>query len=408
MSLEQFDIVIVGGGLVGATCAGAIRALEAQVKSDKPLKIAIIDSQSVNPTQTRIQSTSFDGKAIALSYGSALLLNKWQLWSDIKPCVESIKKIEVSEQGSAGFNFMHKPVNQSALGFVVEAQQMGQAVLNNLSQKQIDWLCPVKIKHLAQHQNHIELTLDNHQSIQTKLLLACDGANSQVRQILNLEHQVEDYQQWAITANIEMNQKHGNIAYERFTREGPLAMLPMTDNRFGLVWCASEQHIQDLLALSDDEFIKALQANAGYKAGKVIRCGARQAYPLSRRYNLQNISHRAVLLGNASHTVHPIAGQGLNLGIRDIYSVARQVIQKTLQQEDIGLGWQSYQTERNSDIQLILQATDTLVKTFSNDQPLLKFARNAGLLALELNPLLKQIFSQRAMGLLNNKNRLNA
>ncbi|MCU4674321.1 FAD-dependent monooxygenase [Catenovulum sp. 2E275] len=411
MTAEQFDIVIVGGGLVGTCCVSAIRAIEAQLNTainqsateQKPLKIAIVEAQNIDPQSYHTVSNSFDSKAIALSYGSARLLQKWGVWPRLKNQVEPITKIEVSEQYSAGFSFIHKPEHQSALGFVVEAQQIGQAMLSHIAQYNIQWFCAAQVDNIKQTKDYAELELNTGESLQAKLILACDGANSRIRELLNLSGQTDDYDQWALTTNVEVDREHNNIAYERFTSQGPLAMLPMKSNRFGLVGCAQQQTIEQLMAKNDAELIATLQQSAGYKAGKIVRIGERQMYPLSRRFSQQNLHHRVVVLGNASHTVHPIAGQGFNLGIRDVAAVAAQILNKLTKAQDIGLNWQSYQTERNTDIRLILQATDTLVRTFSNNQPILKLARNAGLLALELNPLIKQVFTQRAMGFLNNK-----
>lgn len=400
---EQFDIVIVGGGLVGCSMAAAIKAQT----GGQNLKIAIIEPNKKpdRPINHSASNTSFDGKAIALSFGSVQQLDNWALWRTIKPFTQAINKIEVSEQQTAGFSFIHAPENVSALGYVIEAQNIGSQLLAHLAKADLTWFQPDQVCSLTQHQSHIELKLESGVTLCSKLALACDGANGQMQQLLKLQPKVDDYGQWAITSNIEVNCQHQHIAYERFTQNGPLAMLPMQDNRFGLVWCTSQQKAEQLMQLSELEFIAQLQQAVGYKAGKMIKVGQRQSYPLKRSYLEQNVHHRLVFLGNASHTVHPIAGQGFNLGIRDVACAAKLIAKKSLAQQDIGINWQGYLAKRQQDIQFILQATDTLVKVFSNDQGLLKAARNIALLGFEFSPLAKNIFANRAMGQINLNNR---
>lgn len=396
---EQFDIVIVGGGLVGCSMAGALKAQAA----GQNLKIAIIES-SVKPELSashHSSKSSFDGKAIALSYGSVQQLDNWALWQAVKPFTQAINKIEVSEQHTAGFSFIHAPKNVTALGYVIEAQNIGAQLLTKLNQLDLTWFQPAQVTTLTQQQNHIELTLDSGKRLCSQLVLACDGANGKMRQLLKLQPKADDYGQWAITSNVEVDCAHQNIAYERFTQNGPLAMLPMKHNRFGLVWCTTQAKAEQLKQLNDDEFIAQLQQAVGYKVGKVIKVGQRQTYPLKRSYLEQNVHHRLVFLGNASHTVHPIAGQGFNLGIRDVACAANLIAQKLTQKQDVGLNWHCYLAERQKDIQFILQTTDTLVNVFSNNQTLLKAARNIGLLAFELSPIAKSAFASRAMGQIN-------
>lgn len=428
--IQSYDIVIVGGGLAGTTMATALlSALAPQILSSKShlsiaehtdLKIAIIEAFPINDVNKVAAShSSFDGKAIALSYGSAQKLNEWQIWPHLKSVCQPIQKIEVSEQGSAGFSFLNKPQNQNALGFVVEAAQFGYALNQTLSaltqatSDRLTWYCPDTLVAIQYQDTHNQLTLKSGQRINAKLVLACDGGNSQVRQLISPDFVSEDYTQVALTANVEIDRDHSGIAYERFTKNGPLAMLPMvkantntyvaeqTNNRFGLVWCGHSEKAQQLLTCSEATFIQQLQAEFGFKAGKVTQVGKRQTYPLKRSWLTQNYTQGVVFIANASHTVHPIAGQGFNLGLRDI-TAALNTIEYALENKlDIGhfQVWNHYLTQRQSDIEFILTATDSLVRGFSNHYPLLRLPRNIGLIGLELSPTLKQKFAQKAMGL---------
>ncbi|WP_143870236.1 2-octaprenyl-6-methoxyphenyl hydroxylase [Catenovulum sediminis] len=397
----QFDIAIIGGGLAGSCMAAALLTALDTINC----KIAIVEAQPAK----NIEHNSFDSKAIALAYGSVKALAKWGIWSELKKVAYAIDKIEVSEAGSAGYSFIDLDQFHQALGYVVEAAQLGQVLTSFLQQSKyqdkLEYFCPDELQTLQQHQDRVELTLKSGQKLSANLLLACDGANSQVRTLVNIPVHEQIYQQSAVTTNVqvELNTKQNisHRAYERFTAHGPLAMLPIADDKFGLVWCGLQAQSQHLISCSEAEFIRYLHTQFGYKAGRIVKVGKRNMYPLKRLAMQQIYHHRVLFLANASHTVHPIAGQGFNLGIRDISAAADLITHAVQQQQDLWQvqNWQGYIANRNLDIQTILSATDILVRGFSNDYQPLKFARNAGLIGLELSPWIKRKFAQAAMGL---------
>ncbi|KMT63872.1 2-octaprenyl-6-methoxyphenyl hydroxylase [Catenovulum maritimum] len=394
----EFDLVIVGGGLAGLSMANALLSNPVTSK----LNIAIVEAFEAKNSL----HTSFDAKAIAIAYGSAMQLANWQVWPYLKNLCQPIQKIEVSELGSAGYSFLDCPENQSALGFVVEAQQFGAALTQSLADlknadSQLTWFCPDELVSLAQSSAGNLLQLKSGQVLSTKLVLACDGGNSQLRQLISPRFQQDDYSQFALTANIAVDKAHQNIAYERFTENGPLALLPMADDRFGVVWCGEQTQVADRMALSDADFIQALQAAFGYRAGRITQLGARASYPLKRSWVSENYHQGVVFLANASHTVHPIAGQGFNLGLRDIAAATKSIEAAVLHKQDLSSyqTWQGYLQQRQGDIHFVLNSTDNLVRLFSNQNPLLKLGRNIGLLGLEFLPPVKRKLAQSAMGL---------
>lgn len=396
----NFDLVINGGGLAGLTLAAALVALAKQHKQNL-IKIAIIEPQPIDLAAD--YHPSFDNRAIALAYHSVQCFKQWQIWPLIEPYAHPIKQIEVSEQSSAGFSYIHPDNQYKFLGYVAEAQALGAGLKKYLKDADISWFCPNKIAEMQQQTSHVELTLDDGQKLKTKLITSCDGANSPLRQKLNLPVEQSDYQQVAVTTNVQLSRPSESIAYERFTQTGPLAMLPMSTEKYGLVWCLTAEKAQEMLAASDAEFIAALQQKFGFRAGKIEQIGKRASYPLISLVMPQLHHHRVIFLANASHTLHPVAGQGFNLGVRDIVAAAKVIQQASQAQLDIGeyQHWSGYLAQRQQDIQQMTVATDFLVRSFSNTYQPLQLMRNIGLFALENLPVAKRYFANFAMGFRN-------
>ncbi len=397
------DIAIVGGGLAGASLA---LALASQPKTAQ-LKVVVIEAYA---NESNNLHPSFDGKALALSYGSAQLYQQWGLWSEIEQQAGPIESIEVSDKGHLGHCFFDNKDffkrEEDKLGFVIEAQVLGGILAQRLkhvskTNDNIQIIAPDSLAELNVSSQHAELILSSGRQVQCKLVIGADGANSQVRQLLPINTNEDDYGQWAIGANIQLDRAHANVAYERFTEFGPLAMLPMPEQRFGMVWCTHQLRSQELSELSDEDFLAQLQAMFGYRAGRFIKVGQRQAYPLKRLSLDSFFYHRCLLIGNAAHAVHPIAGQGFNLGMRDIAGIMDNLLALSNELDEIGIYplWQAYIEARQQDVGQILTATDGLVRCFSNKDLPLVVARNVGLMALQNMPALKQTFAETAMGL---------
>ncbi|NTS77180.1 2-octaprenyl-6-methoxyphenyl hydroxylase [Catenovulum sp. SM1970] len=399
-AIEHFDIAIVGGGLAGTTLALAI------AQQSSHYKVAVIEPFSFDESAAH---PSFDGRALALAYGSAKLFNQWQLWQDIQPHVGAIEQIQVSDAGHLGYTQLDCASHQlPALGYVIEAQVLGGLLAKRYAalcrqSSQFSLFCPEKVEQLTQANEQVTLSLSSGKQITSQLVIAADGADSFIRQQTGINQAIEDYPQVAITANVEVERTEHlaqvNTAYERFTESGPLAMLPMSNNRYGLVWCVNRYDAGHYLALCDGQFTSALQAKFGFKAGKISKVGKRASYPLKRVYAEQNYHHRCLLMANASHTLHPIAGQGLNLGLRDIASIVE--VLANAEEQDIGLYsiWQQHLSQRQVDIDRLLTATDGLVRLFSNQTQPQLLARNASLLILNQLSWCKDSFAKAAMGL---------
>ncbi|MFT7414850.1 MAG: 2-octaprenyl-6-methoxyphenol hydroxylase, partial [Methylophagaceae bacterium] len=249
-----------------------------------------------------------------------------------------------------------------------------------------------------QHEHSVAVELDTHQTLTTKLLVAADGGHSTIRQLLKLGASEHDYQQTAITANISTERPHNGKAFERFTDTGPIALLPMSDNRCSLVWIVTTGDEVALLNATEHDFLNQLQDRFGYRLGKFLRVGQRHHYPLKLIQTDQSVQQRIVLIGNAAHSLHPIAGQGFNLGLRDVAALA-DVLANTNKDCGDARVLHDYQQWRLDDQDSVIKATSNLVNLFSNNNPLLGHFRGAALSIVDALPPVKHYLAQKSMGL---------
>lgn len=390
--VKTVDIVIAGGGLVGASQALAI------AQSNPQLSIEIIEA--VPPASDN--QPSFDSRAIAVANGSKDLLASYGLWSALQHKVEPIVDIQVSDRGHIGKSYLSaQQFNLSALGFVLEVRHLGAILMNKLAAfANVQWRCPDKISAITEHAEHLTLTLDSKKQLQTKLLLVADGGQSTTRQLLNIDNKVTDYHQAAVISNVSIDDAHQGRAFERFTESGPIALLPLSENRFSLVWCVPPSEVEPMMAWSDQQFVDQLQSAFGYRAGRLVKSGKRFSYPLALTLADSIVGHRVALVGNASHTIHPIAGQGFNLGLRDVEAM-RAIIQQTVADgQDIGgfAALRQFQQARTQDLHHVVTMTDSLVRLFSQSNRALALGRTMGLLTMQLFDDLKQPLAFQAMG----------
>ncbi|NOQ94501.1 MAG: 2-octaprenyl-6-methoxyphenyl hydroxylase, partial [Methylophaga sp.] len=311
-SLTDFDLIVVGGGMVGASLACALK--------NTSLKIAVIEAFEPDSAQ----QPSYDDRGIALAYGSQRIFESMGLWDQLALHSTTISDIHVSDRGHFGVTRLSaEKENVPALGQVITARSMGLVLNQALSQQNnLDIICPASVVSLKQYDDYVELTLDDARQLSAKLIVAADGAQSTIRQLLGLGALEHDYEQTAITANISPERAHHGRAFERFTDSGPIALLPMSDKRCSLVWTVKTGDEIALLQLSENEFLEQLQNRFGYRLGKLKQVGQRNSYPLTLMQADQPIQQRVVLIGNAAHSLHPIAGQGFNLGLRDVAALA--------------------------------------------------------------------------------------
>ncbi|MCG9552363.1 2-octaprenyl-6-methoxyphenyl hydroxylase [Vibrio sp. Isolate31] len=389
--MAQYDVVIAGGAMAGATLALALNHL-----SQGSLSIAVVE-----PYQVDHQAhPGFDSRSIALSYGTVQILDSLQLWQSIAPVATPIKDIHVSDRGHAGMTDIYsEDLAVDALGYVVELADVGRIYQQKLeSESSITMLCPDSVAKIERSDLLTTIDLNSGQTITTKLLVAADGAISICCQQLNISLSEHDFEQVAVIANIVASEPHQGRAFERFTHHGPVALLPMTDNRLSLVWCLPPEQADKVMALNDSQFLEQLQNDFGWRLGRLEKVGKRASYPLILRHRQQNISHRFAIVGNAAQTLHPIAGQGFNLGIRDVASLAEELC---TQLDDVGryTGLVNFRKRREQDRGATITLTSSLVHLFSNDFLTARIGRNLGLAVMDNLPPLKGPLLRHTLGL---------
>lgn len=398
---HQFDIIIAGGGLSGALAALSLSKL-AKANGEK-LSIAIVEA---NPILTDAKLT-FDSRVLALSHGSAQYLSSLNVWHLLAKDAAPIKKIHISDRHYYGKARLSAEDHQvSALGYVIEMSLLGDALLNSLQPfTNITWFCPDSIEAIEWQQASVNITLNSAQQLSAKLLLACDGANSVCRQMANIATSSKSYEQCALIANVKMKNAHNHTAFERFTDSGPIAMLPLNDasdesKRCSLVWTLTPEQAERVSSLSDQAFKAELEFAFGSWLGAVEQVGSRVVYPLNLVRAKQQVYHRMVLVGNASHAIHPIAGQGFNLGLRDVEQLSLAIKSALENQQDIGqmLMLSEYEQQRSIDHQQVINITDSLVTLFSNQLPPLVAGRNIGLKVMNYCTPLKNTLVEKLMG----------
>lgn len=389
--MKQFDVVIAGGAMAGMTLALALNQ-----SSHGRLSIAVVE-----PYQTNHQAhPGFDSRSIALSYGTVNILKQLSLWNEIQNVATPIHHIHVSDRSHLGMtDISSDEVATDALGYVVELADVGRIYDELVAQcDNITLFCPQSVNQVTRHIDRVTISLESGEVIQGKLLVAADGAISTCCQQIGLTMSEHDFFQVAVIANVSIDQAHNNRAFERFTDQGPIALLPMSEQRMSLVWCLRPAQAERVLQLEDNAFIDELQQAFGWRLGRFTQVGVRASYPLLLRYREQNVSHRFAIVGNAAQTLHPIAGQGFNLGIRDVVSLAEEVSQSLTDPGSYTV-LRRFKQRREEDRRSTIELTSSLVHLFSNDYLSLQIGRNVGLAMMDNIAVLKQPLLQRTLGL---------
>ncbi len=394
---NSYDIVICGGGLVGASLALMFARLETDV--------ALIEAVPFGATE----QPSFDERTTALSNGSRRIFEALGIWSLIDRDATPIRSIHVSDRGRFGFARIEaREQGLTALGFVVPNRIMGAALWRRLqAEPRIELIAPARIVGLGAVDDARSVALSlaeaGRRSIRGHLIVAADGARSVVREAAGIGSTVWEYEQTAIVTNVATQRFHHHVAYERFTPGGPLALLPIADGRCGVVWTLEPERARQALELDDTRFLAALQDAFGFRLGRLLKVGRRQSYPLALTRSEAHVADRLAVVGNAAQSLHPIAGQGLNLGLRDAASlaeVAADAMRSRPGAFDAGDHelLSAYRAWRAEDRRRIVGFTDGLVRLFS--QPFLpaKILRSLALLAFDLSPGAKDALSRLSLG----------
>lgn len=394
MSSASFDVAIVGGGLVGASLALAL--------GQAGVRVAVIEA---HPLDTGAQP-SFDDRALALAWGSRLIFEALGVWSEIRTEAEPIGRIHVSDRGHFGATRMSaEEEGVEALGYVVVARAIGRALMSRLAGlESVSYRAPARFRQLRIDADRVTIQVEGAQGqeeLDAGLLIAADGARSPVREALGIGERLRDYGQTAITTNVLVSAPQAGLAFERFAASGPVAMLPMREGRYGVVWTVESSRQEEVMGLSDDAFAAALQWHFGNRLGRFLRVGRRSAYPLVQVLAEEQTGTRAVVIGNAAHALHPVAGQGFNLSLRDVATLAELIVAAVGEGSDPGEAdlLERYEARRRSDHRAVTGFSDLLVALFSNRLPGLSQLRGLGLVAIDLVGPLRHGLARRAMGL---------
>jgi 2-octaprenyl-6-methoxyphenol hydroxylase len=393
---RRCDVAIVGGGMVGLSLAAALREL--------PIDVVVIEPAPPGGAA----APSFDERTTALSNGSRRILEGIGAWRSVVAESAAIERIHVSDRGAFAFaRLSAAEQGVPALGHTITNRVLG-AALDRLCEgaPRLELRRPARVVAVEPGEDAVALTVDGAAPgrVEARLVVAADGAKSLVRSAFGIEATVWDYGQQAIIANIEGDRFHGHVAYERFTPDGPIAVLPLPDGRCTVVWTVATDAAPALLALDDAAFLARLQEAFGYRLGRLRRVGQRHAYPLTLTRSERQVAPRAVIIGNAAQGLHPIAGQGFNLGLRDVATLA-EVIADELREHgaaaDPGAArvLERYAEWRRGDRRSVIAFTDGLVRLFGNPLLPLRAARGAGLLLFDLFPPAKDGFARVTMGL---------
>src|ERR1700744_2783177 len=378
--------------MVGATLAVALAPLK--------LRVALIEAIPHNAAA----QPSFDERTTALSNGSRRILETIGGWPALNALATPIRKIHVSDQGRFGFARIDaKEQGLDAMGYVLPNRALGSALWSRLTGAGMEIFCPAEVSLLSAGAEAVNIEIAAAHAkiaLDAKLIVAADGAQSVVRSAFGVTAEVRDYGQTAVITTVLPQRFHDNVAYERFTPEGPLALLPLDGGRCTPVLTLTKDHEHSALGLSDAQFLAEVQRRFGFRLGRFLKVGRRVPYPLSLTQAERTSAPRCVIIGNAAQGLHPVAGMGFNLGLRDVASLAELIAERGANGQDGGGAelLAEYDAWRAADRGGVIAFTDGLVRTFSNPLSSIGRLRNLGLLAFDLLPPAKAALSRLSTG----------
>ncbi|MFK8047375.1 MAG: 2-octaprenyl-6-methoxyphenyl hydroxylase [Halioglobus sp.] len=409
--IERRDIVIAGGGMVGVSLA-----LQLGAALPDNIRILLVEGfpfPEANAENRPDYHPSFDARSTALSFGSRLIYEQIGVWSDLEEWLCPIETIHVSNKGRFGSALMKAADYQwHALGYVVENAWLGNTLIQSLyRQGRVELVSPAKVIEASSADGHVNLKIEGEQfaqEIEAGLLLVADGANSGLREQLGVAVDEKQYRQHAIVANVAFTEDHRGCAYERFTDDGPVAFLPLLptrsgEHRAGVVWTLPPDQSELLQNCDQAEFLAGLQEKFGYRLGRLTQVGQRHSYPLALIQSAEQVRNNIVVMGNAAHALHPVAGQGYNLALRDVAVLGDVLAQAA--HADVPLGdlavLSKYESRQKFDQARTVQFSDKLPSLFMYSDPLLGLARDLGLSGLDILPSAKRAFVRQAAGMAN-------
>jgi len=394
---SRYDIVIAGGGMIGTSLALALAPLQ--------LRIAVVEAVARGSKA----QPSFDDRSTAVSRSTQRMFEAMGLWDEVIAAATPIRRIHVSDRGRFGFSHIDaEEQGVEALGYVVINRVLGEVLQAELAKQQAtDVLCPASVVAINLGADdaaaEIEFGDGARRTLDCRLLVAADGAASTVRSLMGIGVRMTDYGQHAVIGNLLPEKSLHNCAYERFTEQGPLALLPVADDRAAFVWTVRSGAVQRVLGLDGETFLGELQQAFGNRLGKFTRIGKRAAYPLALSKALRLTATRAVLVGNSAHGLHPVAAQGFNLGMRDVAALCDCIADVRAKDPNADIGaadvLDRYAAWRRDDQGKLVRLTDGIVRMFGSSLPPLRVARNLGMLGFDLVPGIRAMFARHMMGL---------
>jgi len=399
MTKIKADVAILGGGLVGPALGLAL--------AQNGLEVAIIEAAA--PDQQA--DPGFDGRAYAIALGSARLLDALGLWHGLAPMAQTIEDIEVGE-GTGSPVLLHfdpRQIDEGRVGWILEDRHLRGALLRALGgaasgsglRGALHHLAPAEVTEIAERPGAMRLTLTDRREVHAPLLVGADGRRSAVAREAGIRRIAWTYAQTGLVAAILHERPHGGTAHQSFLPGGPFAVLPLPGGQSSIVWSERDAEAERLMALDEEAYARELAMRIGPRLGAVTLAGRRYAHPLGLTIAERYVAPRRALVGDAAHGVHPIAGQGLNLGLRDVAALAEVAVEAARRGEDLG-GIDvlvSYERWRRFDAASFALGTDALNRLFSNGLPLLGPMRRAGLAVVDRSPAVKRFLMREAAGL---------
>jgi len=390
---QHYDIIIVGGGMVGSALACAL--------GNSSLKMAIVEGRE---HQLSWDDKSFDMRVSAITRASQQLFEDLGVWESI--CTDRISPYsEMFVWDAAGDGSIHfdcADIGEPNLGHIIENRVITRALTQQLEQyDNIELFCPATPKRLALSSNETELEIENGTILKSSLIIGADGANSWVRQQVGIENDTRNYNQHAVVTTVKTSSSHQETAWQRFLPNGPLAFLPLSNGYSSIVWSTTPEQAQQLLDLNEEEFKTKLANAFDLKLGDVIELGPRATFPLKGQHAKHYVKPHIALVGDAAHTIHPLAGQGVNLGFADINKLAEVIIEDASKGKTIGSfkTLRRYERARRGDNLLMLESMGAFKTLFSNNSTRLSKLRNLGLNITDKILPAKNLFMRHAMGL---------
>jgi 2-polyprenylphenol 6-hydroxylase len=392
VSESRFDVVIAGGGLVGLSLAALLGQAD--------FKVALVE---VREPQLDWPPDSVDLRVYAISRASADLLRAIDAWPLIEAHACAYRDMHVWDAGGFGdIHFDSADLGEPCLGHIVEARVIEAALLAVIEPLPcVTRFCPAGIASFHDADDSRSVVLEDGRVLSAALLVGADGRHSRVRDHAGIHVRASNYGQQALVAVVECERGHDDTAWQRFLPTGPLAFLPLRDGRCSIVWSATTGEAQRLLALDDAAFCEALGGAFAYRLGKVLGVGERVLFPLYRQYAERTVAPRLALVGDASHVIHPLAGQGVNLGFKDVHELADVLVAARQQRRDIGAlaVLRRYERARKGDNLATMLAMDGFKHLFGSRVPPVRWLRNAGLDLVDAARPVKQLIMRAAMGL---------